>query len=187
MFSGILVFCDPNEKARADYSRGVLRRIDSHGRLAVLAGQSGSREYEIVWYNGRDDVYGVIMSSRDDLPGPFEGRELLLNCSDAELRIKIGVATEHININLVMFWICMRTEMALGQHENARRSLWFKLVKSPRHDCELALFSDPIHDPLEMGRFGDPYPFNVSDDVQHIFLVPHYFIYNQTNAHENEN
>lgn len=47
----------------------------------------------------------------------------------------------------------MRTEVTLGQYENASSTMRFKLVKSPSHDCELALFSDPIHNSLEMGRF----------------------------------
>ena len=70
----------------------------------------------------------------------------------------------------------MSTEVTLGEHKDARRPVRFKLVKSPSHDCELALFSDPIHNSLEMGRFGHPYSFNVSDDVQHIFLRVRHFI-----------
>jgi hypothetical protein len=62
----------------------------------------------------------------------------------------------------------------------------FKLVKGSAHDCEPAPFSDSIHNSLEMGRLGDPYTFNVSDEVLHITLGVAYFKWDQTQTQHNE-
>ena len=46
----------------------------------------------------------------------------------------------------------MGTEMALGQDQDARCPVGFKLVKSAIDDCKSALFSDSTHNILEVGR-----------------------------------
>lgn len=51
-----------------------------------------------------------------------------------------------------MFRIRVRTEMALGQNQNTRGSVRFKLVKSPGNNVKPALFSDSIHNLFEVGR-----------------------------------
>ena len=64
----------------------------------------------------------------------------------------------------------------------------FKLVKGSAHDCEPAPFSDSIHNSLEVGRLGDPYTFNVSDEmlVIHVILAVGYFKWDQTQAQNNK-
>jgi len=46
----------------------------------------------------------------------------------------------------------MGTEVTLGQNQNTRCPVRLKLVKSSGNDCKSALFSDSIHNSLEVGR-----------------------------------
>jgi len=60
--------------------------------------------------------------------------------------------TEYVEVNPVQFRIRVRTEVALGQDQNTRGPVRLKLVKSSGNDCKSALFSDSIHNSLEVGR-----------------------------------
>ena len=62
----------------------------------------------------------------------------------------------------------MSREVALGQDEDARRPMWFKLVKSSIYYRKPAPFSDSIHNSLQVTRLGDPDPADVSDEVFHL-------------------
>lgn len=70
----------------------------------------------------------------------------------------------------------MSTKVTLGENENSRGSLGFKLVKGSAHDCEPAPFSDSIHNSLKVSGLGNPNAIDVSDEVLHIILMACDFI-----------
>ena len=72
----------------------------------------------------------------------------------------------------------MSTEVTLGQNQNARSSMRFKLVKSSTYDCKPALFSDSIHNSLEMVSSRDPNAIDVTHEMLHSSLRVAYFICN---------
>jgi len=74
--------------------------------------------------------------------------------------------TKYVQVNPVQFRVRMGTEVALGQDQNTRRPVRLKLVKSSAHDCEPALFSDSIHNSLEMVNTRDPNAIDVSYEVE---------------------
>jgi hypothetical protein len=61
----------------------------------------------------------------------------------------------------------MSREVALGQDEDSRRPMGFKLVKSSIYYRKPALFSDSIHNVLEVARLSHPHAVDVSDEVFH--------------------
>jgi hypothetical protein len=113
---------------------------------------------------------GKSLRPPHNLPYPLQSRKLFLYDEGGQFRIKFGRATENINVNLVQFRVRVGAEMALGQNQDARRPMGFKLVKGSAHDCEPAPFSDSIHNSLEVSSLRDPYTLDMSDEVFHIYF-----------------
>jgi hypothetical protein len=112
-------------------------------------------------------------------PHSLQSRKLFLNDERCQFRIKIGRATENIDVNLVQFRIRVSAKVALGKNENSRGPMGFKLVKGSAHDCEPAPFSDSIHNSLKVISPGDPYTFYMPDEViHHVILGVAHFIWN---------
>jgi len=75
--------------------------------------------------------------------------------------------TKYVQVNPVQFRVRVRTEVALSQDQNTRRPVRLKLVKSSTYDCKSALFSDSIHNSLEMINTRDPNAIDVTHQVLH--------------------
>jgi hypothetical protein len=65
----------------------------------------------------------------------------------------------------------MSTEVALGQDQNARRPVRLKLVKSSVHNGKPALFSDSIHNSLEVVNTRDPNAIDMTYEVAETLRV----------------
>jgi len=86
--------------------------------------------------------------------------------------------TEYVEVNPVQFRVRVRTEVTLGQDQNARRPVRLKLMKSSTYDCKSALFSDSIHNSLEMINTRYPNAIDVTHQVLHMYLGVADFICN---------
>lgn len=62
----------------------------------------------------------------------------------------------------------MGRKVALGQDENSRRPMGFKLVKSSAYNGKPALFSDSIHDSFKVARLRHPHTVDVADEMFHL-------------------
>ena len=102
--------------------------------------------------------------SKCNPPRPLESRKLFLYDSGVKFR-----ATTYVNF--VQFREGTSIKVPLQKHENSRGPVRLKLVKGSAHYCEPAPFSDLIHNFLKMRSFGDPYAFDVSDEVIHLVTL----------------
>jgi hypothetical protein len=55
--------------------------------------------------------------------------KVLQDDAAAQLGVERRRATKHVNVHLGFLWVCVRTEVALGQYQNTSRAYRFKLVK----------------------------------------------------------
>jgi hypothetical protein len=60
----------------------------------------------------------------------------------------------------------MGRKVTLGQDEDARDAMGFKLVKSLGHYIEPTPFSDSLHNLFEMDPSRDPHTRDVSDEME---------------------
>jgi hypothetical protein len=94
--------------------------------------------------HGPESGDGVLGPTLNTVPAQFTSKNIL-NFFSTEFRIKIRITTENVEINLTVFWVCVRREVTLGQHKNTRHPDGLELVESLAYHMEIAQACYRLH------------------------------------------